>query len=359
MRKGAVLLLLLSVMLTAGAQQYTISATGGWTLPFAPPQDYTKCPTGGVDFTVAWPTVHTQGHRDTYLIGLKANFTAIPQGVAGHRIGLGGFATTPMSFINRSIAPCDLSLQLGTGLGLYTRPKEFTHDERNDFLGSFVNCVIDFGPVFTVPFRNGSALQVAAKFVHNSNGYLKKPNQGLNYVQGELGFRLAPCGTRRGGICDTLRHGGEHDARTAPFITVAPGFSVPRHWAAQNNEFYPAYTVQAGWRYAYQPCRSIGATIDACYNFADDYECHITDTPSPLPVFVGVTAQHETHWGPVSLRLGLGYYLYQSFPDGKIYERVGLFYHFDKNLHHAVGLAIKANSVHADYIEWSWTADLF
>ena len=354
-----IFMVLMAVTLTAAAQQYTISATGGYTLPFAPPQDYTKCPTAGLDFTMAWPTVHTEGHRDAYLVGLKANFTVIPQGVAGHRIGLGGFATTPFSFINRHIAPCDLSLQLGSGLGFYTQPKEFTHDDYNDFIGSFVNCVIDFGPVFTVPFRNGSALQVGAKFVHNSNGYLKKPNQGLNYVQGELGWRLAPTAKQRLEGPDTLRHGGENDARTAPFVTLAPGLSVPRDYRAQNNEFYPAYTLQVGWRYAYQSCRSMGLTLDACYNFADDYEYYIADAPSPLPVFVGVTGQHETHWGPVSLRLGVGYYLYQSFPDGKIYERVGLFYHFDKQLHHSVGLAIKANSVHADYIEWSWTIDLF
>ena len=350
---------LLSLLVTvagASAQSVTRSLTGGWLFG---PRPYIQCGSAGADVAVSWPVTHSEGHRVPYEYGLKANYARIPDGIAGDRFGLGGFVTTPLAHVNRLIAPVDLSFQLGSGLGFYTRPKEITHDEANEFIGSVVNCVIDFGPVLTVPVgQQGGAIVLGGKFVHNSNGYLRKPNMGLNFLQGEVGWRFPTRPSAARHASDTLRYSSRYDAHTGAFITVAPGVTVPRHDLATNDIFYPAYTFQLGWRYAYQPCRSIALATDLAYNFADDYACHLSGEQPPLPLFVGLCAQHETHWGPLSLRLGLGYYVWQSFPDGKVYERVGVFYHFGEQARHSLGIAIKANTSHADFIEWSYSFDL-
>ena len=353
---AAIVLLAVATSHPAWCQPFTtVSATGGW---LCGPRSYIQCGTAGADVAWSWPVVHSDGHREPYTYGIKLNYARIPQGIAGDRLGLSGFATTPLAALNRITAPVDVSFQLGTGLGFYTRPYERTHDDANDFIGSYVNCVIDFGPVVTIPVHEG-AIVMGAKFVHNSNGYLRKPNVGLNYLQGEVGWRLPLHGHKPGNTAtDTLRFSRRYDAHTGPFVTLAPGFSVPRHDQAGNDVFFPAYTLQLGWRYAYQPCRSIGLATEFAYNFADDYGCIIHNETRPFPMFVSLAAMHETHWGPLSLRMGLGYYVWQSFPDGRIYERVGVFYNFGSQATQSVGIAIKANTYHADFIEWSYSFDI-
>lgn len=352
--------MLLAVLLLASgfasAQEHTVSLTGGWTRPPNAPMEMCS-PTYGVDLAASWRTLHEDSHRARCEVGVKANFAYIPNDVAGQRFGLSGYVTTPFPALDRWLAPCSLSLQIGTGLGIYTKPKELTGDERNGFIGSFVNCVLDMGPVLVVPIKD-NALVIGAKFVHNSNGYLKKPNVGLNYLQGELGWRFSPRMGSHKADADTLWMRSLYDARTAPFVLLAPGFTVPRDSRATNDIFYPAYTFLMGWRYAYQHCRSIGLALDLAYNFADNYANDLEGAENPFPMFVGLSALHETHWGPVSLRLGLGYYVWESFPDSRLYERVGVFYHFGKEARHALGISIKANSTHADFIEWSYCFDL-
>ena len=354
----ACLLLVSAFSITLSAQQYTFSMTGGWTIPFNSDFPDVRANTYGADWAVSWPAIHAEGHRLPCEVGLKGNAAFIPGGIAGDRLGIEGFVTTPFPIINQHIQPCSLALQLGTGLGFYTRPKDFTGDPRNQFIGSCVNCVIDVGPVLILPTKDDHAWVLGAKFVHNSNGYIHKPNVGLNYLQGEIGWRFSPAGGRHSEKADTVRFSSRYDARTAPFISIAPGFTVPRHSKAGNGVFRPAYTIQWGYRYAYQYCRSMALSIDLAYNFADDYGCELSGTEPPLPFFVAVAGTHETHWGPLSLRLGLGYYVWESFPDSRLYERVGMFWHFGKDARCAAGLAIKANSTHADFIEWTWTYDL-
>lgn len=354
----ACMLILSAFSATLFAQQYTFSMTGGWGIPFAPPFPDVECGTVGADWAVSWPAIHEESHRHPCEVGLKGNATFIPGGVAGDRLGIEGFVTTPFPYIDKFIGPCSLALQLGSGLGFYTRPKDFTHDSRNKFIGSCVNCVIDIGPVLTIPTDDDHAVVLGAKFVHNSNGYLHKPNVGLNYLQGEVGWRFSPAEGRHRAHADTVRFSKRYDARTAPFISIAPGVTVPRHDRAGNGVFRPAYTLQVGYRYAYQPCRSMALSLDMAYNFADNYSYELSGEKPPLPLFLAVAGTHETHWGPLSLRLGLGYYVWESFPDSRLYERVGLFWHFGKDARCAAGLAIKANSTHADFIEWTWCYDL-
>lgn len=354
----SMLLIIAALSLQVSAQQYTFSMTSGWTIPFAPSFPDVRANTYGADWAVSWPAIHAEGHRAPCEIGLKGNATFIPGGIAGNRIGIEGFVTTPFPFIDRLIQPATLAFQLGSGLGFYTHPKDLTGDPRNEFIGSCANCVIDIGPVLTLPTKDDHAWVIGAKFVHNSNGYIHKPNVGLNYVQGEIGWRFSPAGGRHREHADTVRFHRRYDARTAPFISIAPGVTVPRHNLAGNDIFRPAYTVQLGYRYAYQPCRSMALSVDLAYNFADNYGYELSGERPPFPLFVALAGTHETHWGPFSLRLGLGYHIWESFPDSRLYERVGVFWHFGKDTRCAAGLAIKANSTHADFIEWTWTYDL-
>lgn len=332
----------------AGAQSVTVSLTDGWRLRHGARDSFGLIPTSGADLTVSWPAKHSDGHRKPWEWGMKANYAHMPGGPAGDRFGLGVFATTPLW----ESSYAKLSFQSGGGLGYLTRPFPKTLDPDNIYIGSALNCVIDVGPVMEVKDKSGS-LVLGAKFVHNSNGYLRKPNTGLNYVQFEMGWRLNDRHRR-----DTASFSSGSDARTAAYVMVAGGVSVPRDKRAGNSTFLPGYNVQLGIRYAYQPCRSIAAGIDFTYNFAESFPYRQDGRQEPMPLLMGYAVTHETHWGPVSLRVGLGLYPWDDSIGDGIYERVGVFYNTYGRRHRFFGVAIKANYVHADFTEWTYGIDL-
>lgn len=340
------------------AQQYTVGLSGGMTLPFASYLAQMRTQTMGAEWMVAWPACHDQVRRAPCKVGVKGSAAFIPAGVAGDRLNVEGFVTTPFPYVDRVIRPCSLSFLWGFGLGLYTRPYDLTGDSRNTFIGSAVNSAIEFGPLLTLPAGPDHAWVLATTFVHNSNGYLHKPNIGLNYLQCGVGYRFSPSGGRHSEHTDTVRLSHRYDARTAPFITVAPGLTVPRDGRAGNDVFRPAYTVQLGHRYAYQPCRSLGLSVDLSYNFAEDYGRELEGQALPFPLTLGTSLTHETFWGPLSLRAGLGYYLWNTYPRRHVYERLGILWHFGPEARWAAGIVIKAHVARADFIEWCWTYDL-
>lgn len=330
------------------AQSPTVSLTDGWRLRHGAGDAFGLVPTSGIDLTVSWPAAHSDGHRKPWEWGFKANYASMPGGPAGDRFGLSVFATTPL-WENQYAR---LSFQSGGGLGYLTRPYSKTLDARNIFIGSALNCVIDVGPVMEVKSTTGS-LVLGAKFVHNSNGYLRKPNTGLNYAQFEMGWRMNNRRQR-----DTTTFSSKFDARTAAYVMVAGGISVPRDSRADNSTFLPGYTVQMGVRYAYQPCRAIAAGIDFTYNFAESYPYLQDGRQPPMALILGYAITHETYWGPVSLRLGLGLYPCDETIGEGLYERVGVFYNTYGRRHRFFGVSIKANYVHADFIEWTYGIDL-
>lgn len=339
------LLLAASLAGPVRCQVVALSLTGGATIPNKPEWDYILAPAWGVNADIAWPARVEDSARAPFALGLRGSCACIPGGIAGSRFGLQGVVTMPL-------VTDRLELGLAAGLGLYTRPEERTADPENLFIGSYLNCAIDIGIRYLHPLPDGRHTILAGlSFVHNSNGYLRKPNEGLNYLQCEAGCRLSPA--RR---TDTLCFSGRR-AVSAPFVTAALGLSVPRHAYAPNGTFYPAYMFQAGYRRAIHPCRSLALTLDASYNFAEYYPFRQAGLAAPVPLLLGTSLMYETHWGPISLRTALGAHLYKSNKDYPIYERVGIFYHLP-DPRHSIGVALRAYYAHIDFIEWSYSLDL-
>lgn len=341
-------LLLLPLAVAANCQQLSLTLIGGSTIPNDSEVTYIQHPTWGVNAELVWPALMEDTCRAPFHLGFRTNYAHIPDGIAGDRLNLEGLVTMPL-FTER------LEMIIAGGFGLYNRPKERTNDPMNLFIGSYLNCAIDLGLRYSHPLPDGSRLLLGGTFVHNSNGYLHKPNQGLNYLQCEAGWQLAPKAAPA--AADTLRFSDRYRAHSAPFLYAALGLSVPRHLYATNDIFYPAYTLQGGYRYAFHPCRSIGLTLDATYNFADYYSYKIAKRPYPVPLLLGTTLMYETHWGPLSLRVGMGAHLYKSNKDYPVYERVGLFYHF-RDPRHSIGVALRAYYAHVDFIEWGYSFDI-
>lgn len=335
----------------AAAQTPTFSLTGGLTLPNEPQYGYILGGTAGLQGGVVWDVAVADGSRQPFKAGFSAEAAYIPGGIAGSRFAAGGVVETPFAPVNQRLRRSSLWLAVGAGFGAYTRPYRRTSDPQNLFIGSYLNCEIEVGLRYLLRLSHGGCLAVGASLVHNSNGYLRKPNLGLNYLQGSIGWRPALG-------ADTARTVSASTRQKAFSLTVGGGISVPRHGLAPNGTFYPAYSLQPAFRLPWGTTRAVLLGLDLSYNFADCFSYWDCGLPIPLPLRVGAQGLYETFWGPVSLRAGLGAYLYRSDTGYPVFERVGLFYHFPRHPQHSIGVVCRAHLAHVDFIEWSYSIDL-
>lgn len=349
----AALVLFLSLSGHAFAQRpnYSVGLSGGWTLPNTSYWSYVQHPTLGGYAAAEW-CYSSPARKYPYMLGLKAGVDYIPSGIAGSRFTFSGLL--------RNVFPLGTapdadywSLLLAGGLGCYTRPYARTLDTLNEFIGSSLNCHIEVGPSYTHRLSNGSYVEVAALFTHNSNGYMLKPNQGLNYVQVSLAYGFPHAGQAEADVrqpsassCDLPIH--------SFYVSYAPS-AVKARMPLRNDRHFYAYTAQLGYMYAYSPSRQVGLSLDGMFNSSHDTIAVQLHKPLPVPFYLGVVANHEAYWGPLSIRLAAGGYLLKSqFVDIPVYERVGVYYHFGRRLRQHLGVALKAHYAHIDYIEWTY-----
>ena len=356
---------------------YIVSGFVSHTMPNSDEWSYISDYGTGVDFAVRFSQLWCWRYGDTsrtlirepYNMGVRTNFTYYPNDIAGHRIAVAPFIQT--SLLRRESH--SLLFGFDVGLACFTKPFSRTPDAQNVFIGSYINCMIQFGLVYEYQFKNNSALSLYANFAHSSNGYIQKPNKGLNYMQLQLGYHLprkmhspellSDC--NRLVLFDSVYYiylpvdfdscaFSRHDM----FFSVAPGFVRPRDSRIENRFFY-AYTARVGWQYHFNIKRAVGANIDITYNGTHDKLRDMEPVDYKLPFYVGLCGNYEATWHKLSLHIGVAYYLLRSWHQhGKYYERVGLFYNFGDDVtartRHFVGVSLKAHAAHVDFIEWHY-----
>lgn len=362
----------------AGAQDITVSLTGGYLCSLAPKWRYMQAPMAGVDASVSWDLSgreywHRWWHIPTF--GFRANYTYIKDGIAGDRLAVTGFVQSPiwrsekldLGRLHPEPSPHYLYWEADAGLACYALPYELLPNAQNDFIGTMLNCQLQLGIGYRRTAADGSAWQLAAKIVHNSNGQLTQHNKGLNFVQGELGWRLAP--TRRepaarqpladiaAGYGGTLT--GFHPTL---FLAYAPSVVMSRHPDHNSRRYYYAHTAQIGCKLHADPCLAFGTALDVMYNYSHAELYGWAGSGYGGRAYLGLSGFVEPRWGPISLRAGAGGYLpgcTSELNDEKYYERFGLYYHFGAEGRWSAGVAMKLHKARIDYIEWALAADLF
>ena len=337
---------LLSVV-NAQPTHYSLSLTEGATIPTQGSPFSGKSPTAGVDACVYWmksdSSVYWQRFWRYPYFGIRGNYSYIFNSIAGDRFELAG--------VFQGQVYRNLDWVYSVGASFYTNPYSHSHNPENSFIGSTLNCLIDLGFLYNVPLSNQATLFLAGKLVHTSNGYLYKPNHGLNYLQVELGMRMRPA----------HRHLSlpERDTTFRPFgrlfLTFAPGAVMSRNDPIDQIVYYPTYMFQMGYLRYPHPGFAYGAALDLSYNFA-----HKKLAPADeWPVYPAVTAFGDCLWGPFVLRLGLAHYL-AYYPQNwfQYYERVALYYRFGDDLRHHAGIGMKVHGDHIDFIEWTYGIEL-
>lgn len=326
--------------------------------------------------------------RKPYNMGFRGSFTYFPNDIAGERFGVGGFLQEPLLRVRRhltlkgdtlqsAVMDC-LSLDMGFGLAFYTNPFCRTPNPDNVFIGSYTNCLVQVGLSYGLHLPDLSQISLALRFAHSSNGYLRKPNKGLNYIELSVGYTLSnlnryPHTGARESRFDTL------DKRATWYMPVynpdlwpsdkatfrggdlllsyAPGLVMPRYSGARRKYFY-ANTARVGYLYRFSPARAAGATLDFTYNFSHTAVIAHHKEEYPLPFYVGLAAAYEASYHRLTIHTALAAYLMRSqHSTTPLYERVGLFYNFGDETHrlrHFVGFSLKSHMAHIDFIEWHY-----
>jgi len=377
--KKALCIALLLLPLAGSAQQhphYSLSLTGGYTVPNSSEYNYIASPSLGIDALVTWRQrwayldADSAQHniRPRYNLGVRASFSYFPHDIAGQRFGLAGFVQEPLWHRGANV----LALELDFGLACYTNPYERTPNPDNVFIGSYINSLIHVGLVYGRGRADGSSWSLAGKLVHCSNGYLKKPNRGLNYLQLEFTYGLpeSPERRRRATLADGWSVGESgwlslsadslwNRPSNDLLLSYAPGFVLPRY---ENRGYYYAHTARIGWQHRFNCRHAAGMNIDLTYNYSYDAINRANHVDYPLPFFIGLCGNYEATWHRLFLHVGLAGYLARSPKNtSAFYERVGLFYYLGKSgswdnrrFRHFVGVSLKSHAAHIDFIEWHY-----
>lgn len=324
-----------------------VALTGGKVIPTVGSPFSGNSPTVGLDAALFWRQDDQQRYW-TYFwhqpdFGLRANYAHVANGIAGDRLGI---AATFQAPIVRHI-----DWVYSVGLSFYTRPYSLTHNPDNSYIGSVANCLIDFGLVAHLPFDGNYDLFLSGKVVHSSNGYLYKPNHGLNYLQAELGCNFGPI--RK--TLDPL----DTDSLFVPygrfFLAIAPGAAMSRHDPIDKIVYYPTYMSQIGYIRYPHPCFALGGAMDLSYNFSH----RSMASSDEWPVYPALSFFGDCLWGPVVLRLGVAHYL-SYYPQNwfQYYERVALYYRFGADMRQRAGIGMKVHGDHIDFVEWTYIIEL-
>lgn len=356
---------------------YVLSGTICHTMPNSEEWDYISDYGPGIDLAMQMPQLWVRQFGDTsyqlirvpYNMGLRFNFTMFPNEIAGHRFSLSPYIQQPLYERERNT----LFFEFDGGLAYYTKPYRRSHDTTNVFIGSFINCMIQIGLVYRYAWRDNSALYVSAMFAHSSNGYLKKPNKGLNYMQLQVGYQF-PRRNKPSRLFDKAYRIWDEDSTAYVYlpmsfddnafprhdimVSVAPALVRPRYQSIRDQLYY-AYTARVGWQYHFDVKRAVGANVDITYNGTHDKLRDMLPVDYDLPFYVALCGNYEATWHKLSLHVGMAYYVLRSWHQhNKYYERVGVFYNFgddvSKRTRHFVGVSLKSHAAHVDFIEWHY-----
>ena len=349
------LLLFLTAFGVAHCQfSMTVAPQLSYTIPNSSEWSYISDISGGLTFSIHRPIrwYDSVSLLRKFDMGLQFGASFSPDGIAGQRFCLAPFINQPIFEHGRH----SLMLVMQFGLSAYTRPYRLTADTANVFIGSYINCHIETGAIYRFTLADSSALSFSTTLAHSSNGYLLRPNKGLNYLHFSIGYTLPPH------HLNTLTPSHLHTFTPSHqyldlFASYAPGIVMPRFTGAAQKYYY-AHTARLGTLYRFSPKRAVGFDVEMTYNYSHDELIAYHHDPYPLPFYGAIAGAYEATYHRLSLHLALAaYVLHGAVAYTPVYERVGLFYNIGNpanRLRHFVGLSLKSHMAHIDFIEWHY-----
>ena len=89
-----------------------------------------------------------------------------------------------------------MNVRFAGGLAYLTNPYNSIKNPTNESYGSHINSLLQVGLGFSYPLSRHIGIYAMGNFFHNSNGGLKLPNAGVNYINASLGLRYFKYSTK-------------------------------------------------------------------------------------------------------------------------------------------------------------------
>lgn len=251
-----------------------------------------------------------------------------------------------------------LQFQLAQGIAVTTNPYDKVENSKNKAFGSRImaNTNIGFAYDNQQLFKN-VGFHAGILFTHYSNGRVKSPNSGINTYVLNLG----------------VNYNFSEDFKRQPDTTsVKKSYKEPMHYnfvfrtginesPIVNSGQYPFYHVgfYADKRLNRKTALQLGAELfltKSIEEYIKYFAIAYPENENPIDADtdykrVGIFIGHELIINRISLEAQVGYYVYQPFKkDIPIYDRVGVKYHFTKNVFG--GFTIKTHMFLAEALEF-------
>lgn len=299
------------------------------------------------------PTLYNHLYRKpTFGIGFysatfKSEFLGQPHAI---------YAFADIPFEKKFLKEC-LSFRyfISVGVGFNFRPFDEEENPLNQFIGSYENIYSHFG--FTSSYRINSGLFVdgSVGLKHFSNGSIRKPNTGLNFIPFTIGLRS---------VLNEKYYSSSYKKEIPTFKHVPQwNFLVSvggKNYTTGEGQ-YPklALGIQRVWQWDYKFRLGVGA--DMFYSGAAERRLDRVSVNFSDKASLGLVGVWEWVLTPnLYVPIGLGAYLHRNIHNEEVkwyYSRVGVRYRLNNGV--SAGLSIKAHALKADFFEWTFAYSLF
>jgi len=241
-------------------------------------------------------------------------------------------------------------------------------DETNPYqiaIGATRSVILDFGLSFHYLLSKYFELDAGLTFTHYSNGSMTMPNYGLNVYGPRLGLKYNIQGQPDFIINEIPKYESQYELlmefRTA-MKQITPDTSNINYESPYSGDTYGIYGISSTINKQISYKTKFGVGFDLVYDGSTNAQIEeetngqqtSTDTFAQS-LALGIFPSYELVVHNLSVLVQPGFYLYKKKIGDKpnvFYQRIGLKYHFVKNIFAGVNIHAYNFKV-ADYVEWN------
>ncbi len=251
-----------------------------------------------------------------------------------------------------------MNLRASAGLSYLTNPFDSVKNPTNQSYSGHINSFLQLGLGLSYPITHHFAVYAMGNFFHNSNGGLKQPNSGVNYINASIGLQYyayaAHLPVYKKEKDTSWKHQGIHfDASL--YYSPKGGYNAD---SSASRKFIIGASAQAIEQVGNLDAITLAAEIYYDDALRSQKQTFIYDSSSN--VLAGLLVGHQFLLNRFTFTQELGFYIFKKtdmydalYRDKKLYhttyQRWGLYYNIKK--HWSVGINMLAHYQIADFID--------
>ncbi|MHC1704567.1 MAG: acyloxyacyl hydrolase [Tenuifilaceae bacterium] len=241
-----------------------------------------------------------------------------------------------------------LQLKVASGVAYIGKTYDSVRNPKNIAISSKINLALNLGISSRIILSRGNHVTIGINALHYSNGSFKKPNYGLNFILGSIGYNFSIGTYRKFSSNKTNQINRE---KSSMFITYSGAIKEAGDPGGQK---YYAQSLSYIYLVTYEKLLHYGGAIDIMYDessFVHIRQDSLARTSKLNALKAGITLQGEMSLDKLSFFGDFGAYLYNKDKHvGPLYQRIGVRYNINSFL--KVQLALKTHFNVADHIEF-------